>query len=1108
MESKNNIISDIENSSKHTKSKLHMTFEKKIVYFQEIIRKTILSVQKYKLMDIISANEVNMCINNLENQFNTLKGLFNILTQKTKIDFDAFADKLQEINDELANIFKLYGTQYFDDLIQICLGNDYISNKINTQELMDKYEIISRYVHPISYKVFNWKNDKEKEKHDEKKLENKVIQKNRIVEDFMIVENSENLDCFDLARISKKFQTKVYGIKIALHNSDQKKTIVVFGIVDDIMIECLNYSFIGNKIKNFVNDKPNDNDFQTTTFNRYIQCLTLKDLIIYSNDELYNRYIGYINQLNLIKQKTISTVVNEFITNELYNQRTTIIQLLLKTDNSEYQYMAYLLYDLLSNDSNGTIDTNEQTLLFDSLPWNVKKFFRDAMKRTIQYTNNLSNFDNNKIPLEQQICLMKTSDVVKEKAMVKLKEVKAKTEDTGSKARQYLDGLLKIPFNIYQQEPILNVMNETRELFNDLIQKINKPSKNTLTLPIKENYTSLEISKYGKLLKETYSNNITINIITNIKNIINASNRNELINHITYINSINKKYKIKNKKICHSGKNSKYMKENIQLYLELFEKNEKNINCHVYQKILPELSQYFKLNSLSNDIVSIVNDSIIEIENKFNKVQNYIEDVHKILDNSVYGHEKPKRQLERIIGQWINGEKGGYCFGFEGPPGVGKTSLAKKGIAECLKNDEGVSRPFSFIAIGGSSNGSTLEGHNYTYVGSTWGRIVDILIEKKCMNPIIFIDELDKVSRTEHGKEIIGILTHLIDPTQNDTFQDKYFNGIDLDLSKVLFIFSYNDVDAIDRILLDRIHRIKFEHLSLEDKLVITRQYILPEVFTKMGLDNVVHFSNDVIEYIIEEYTFEPGVRKLKEILFEIIGEINLSILKENKQYEIPILVNKVDIRDKYLKNRHEIRNKQIHRDNTIGLINGLWANSLGKGGVLPIEAKLFPSSNFLELKLTGMQGDVMKESMNVAKTLAWSLLEKEKMKELAKEFEQTKLQGIHVHCPEGATPKDGPSAGTAITIVIYSLLSEKKIKNDIAITGEICLQGNVTAIGGLDLKILGGIRAGVKTFLYPKENNKDFNDFYEKYDGKDILNNINFKEVEHINEVINLVFE
>ena len=152
------------------------------------------------------------------------------------------------------------------------------------------------------------------------------------------------------------------------------------------------------------------------------------------------------------------------------------------------------------------------------------------------------------------------------------------------------------------------------------------------------------------------------------------------------------------------------------------------------------------------------------------------------LNDSVHGHDKAKQQIERIIAQWINGEQSGYCFGFEGPPGVGKTSLSKKGLSKCLVDHNGESRPFSFIAIGGQDNGSTLSGHNYTYVGSEWGKIVDILIKNKCMNPIIFIDELDKVSKTEHGKEIIGILTHLIDPTQNDSLQDKYFNGIDLDL--------------------------------------------------------------------------------------------------------------------------------------------------------------------------------------------------------------------------------------------------------------------------------------------------------------------------------------
>jgi ATP-dependent Lon protease len=152
------------------------------------------------------------------------------------------------------------------------------------------------------------------------------------------------------------------------------------------------------------------------------------------------------------------------------------------------------------------------------------------------------------------------------------------------------------------------------------------------------------------------------------------------------------------------------------------------------------------------------------------------------------------------------------------------------------------------------------------------------------MNPIIYVDELDKVSKTENGKDIIGIFTHLIDSTQNDTFQDKYFSGIDIDLSKALFIFSYNDPEQIDRILLDRIHRIKFDNLTIDDKMVIVRKYIIPEINKKMGFENIVETSDEIIEYIIETYTMEPGVRKLKELLFDLYGEINLNILKSSTE--------------------------------------------------------------------------------------------------------------------------------------------------------------------------------------------------------------------------------
>ena len=381
-------------------------------------------------------------------------------------------------------------------------------------------------------------------------------------------------------------------------------------------------------------------------------------------------------------------------------------------------------------------------------------------------------------------------------------------------------------------------------------------------------------------------------------------------------------------------------------------------------------------------------------------------------------------------------------------------------------------------------------------------------MEQKCMNPIIFIDELDKVSKTENGKEIIGILTHLIDPTQNDTYQDKYFSGIDIDMSKALFIFSYNDVSAIDRILLDRIHRVKFDNLTLFDKLEITNKYILPELYEKVGLKDTIIFKDDVLKFIIENYTYESGVRKLKEILFEIVSEVNLEFLNSESDKKFPYEVTKNDVKFNYLKDKNEIIHKVIHKESSVGIMNGLWANNMGMGGIIPIECFFWPSNNFMDLKLTGLQGDVMKESMSVAKTLAWKLTDKKTQNKLSKHFDKTKLQGIHIHCPEGSVPKDGPSAGTAITVSIFSLLNKKKIKNNIAITGEINLQGKVSAIGGLELKILGGLKAGIKTFIYPDENQKDYLKFIEKYKNKNIISDdITFINVSDIKTVLNNVF-
>ena len=1077
-------------------------------YIKTVIQRTIISVQKYKQYDIINANELNICLKGLATCFKIIQNLTG-MKEKLQYELDKsqqyVINELQRITTELSTIIKTYGTQQFDDLINISLGNDILQDIENDTDLTLKYKIIAKYVHPISYKFISWKHA-----HNKSNNTQQPINKNRIIEDFTIVDSAQNLDCFDLARTSQSFFTKVYGIKIAVPSQTHKKTLIICGLVDDIMSSCISSEFITQKLSSIKKNCADKAEFKQEGFGRFLSCLTIKELLIYNEAELQDKYIGYMNSLQLLKHKSISQITTEFLTDELYNQRTTIIKLLLQPNNYEHEYLAYLLYDLLTNDNNSNVDTHEQVMLFDSFPYNIKQYFRDAIKHTANYTNRLSNISSNNIPLEQQICLMKASDSIKEKAMIKLKEIKSKSDDSGSKARHYLEGLLRIPFNIYKEEAILRVMKICTDSFNKAMEKIANNSVPLTQFPVKESYSNMEVIQYTPLLNNEYLKTIHVKIIEHIKKVLTSGKRNDYINTICTINLFIKDKNIQYAKLCYSAKKNEYMRQVIINFVDFIADNIDLLISFNDTCVLNNLQNHVIDNTLVNSLSTILS-AVENVKMSTSKVKTYMKNTSEILDNAVYGHDKAKRQIERIIAQWINGEKSGYSFGFEGPPGVGKTSLAKSGIAKCLLDDNDECRPYAFIALGGKENGSVLDGHNYTYVGSTWGQIVDILMKTKCMNPIIFIDELDKVSRTEHGKEIIGILTHLIDSTQNMLWQDKYFAGVELDLSKALFIFSYNDVEAIDRVLLDRIHRVRFSHLSVEEKAVVTNKFLLPEIYKKMGLVDSIIIHDDIIQFIIEEYTNEPGVRKLKELLFEIIGEINLSVLKDHTTYELPIVVTKDDIKYKYLKQKPHARFHKIHQVSKIGVINGLWANALGKGGVLPIETAYYPTGTFFELKLTGMQGDVMKESMSVAKTIAWAQAVKingiKTTENKIKEIKATNLQGIHIHCPEGATPKDGPSAGTAITVTIISLLTQKPIRYDIAITGEICLQGNVTAIGGLDLKILGGIRGGVKCFIFPKENEKEFNEFMEEYEDNKILEGIEFHMVETINEVLPLVF-
>jgi hypothetical protein len=1083
------IYADLDSSRSMTaQQKNRITFIKnKNEKLQEIIQNTIFSIQNNKISEIHSKSELNNSISILIDCFCKTQ---NISEKLLGAEEDFLLDLLQEVIDKVSIVICNFGTYHFQDLMFISFDSQFIQENHENLLLQYKRNLIFKHIHPVGYKSIPWKKSMNI---------NDVLCCDKITDELLTIENSSNFECFDVDLVStKQFLHKVYGIRIVLQNNKTKKTVIVNGIIDDIPIDCLSNEYIHYRKQNIQKYICDKYVVDTEILLRIVESMSLKDILIYSNEDIYKKYKTILFEIDFIRQNKIHMVIKKFTESDLYNQREQLIHLFLYNKNPEIQYTSYLLYDLLSNDLQPTVDSNEQNMIYKSLPWKIKLYFKDIMKTTVHYTQDMMNkYDTNKVSFEQQIFLMKVPEYVKEKAMIKFKEIKGKTDDTSTKAKQYLDGLLKIPFGVFKEEPILKIIKENNNNFSEIVGRIQQKYKMDFDVVKKPKYTTAEMLKYIKTIESQF--------LEKQKNDIQHMIRNQSIKHM---NSVLQYILNNNKDVDFSG------------YLHLFKNKSKDSSQKIISAFVALSKEPNHINAIydklkTNDttvtyysLTDIISDNSKLKTNSF-AVEKYVKDMNNVLDSSIYGHEHAKNQILKIIAQWMNGEQRGYCFGFEGSPGVGKTSLAKKGLSHCLIDDTGTPRPFSFIALGGSSNGSTFEGHSYTYVNSTWGRIVDILMETKCMNPIIYIDELDKVSKTEHGKEIIGILTHLIDSTQNDVFQDKYFSGINIDLSKVLFIFSYNNPDEIDSILLDRIHRIRFDNLSVEDKITIVNNYILPEINSKMGFSETVSIDIELIEYIIETYTLEPGVRKLKEVLFDLYGEINVSLLKgceENIQF--PIIIHKNDLENKYLKKYQKIEETKVHKEPQIGIINGLWANALGKGGIIPIESMFFPSSQFLELKLTGLQGDVMKESMNVAKSLAWSLTPDKQKTKLLKWFEETKCQGLHIHCPQGAVSKDGPSAGTAITIVMYSLFNKIPIRNTVAITGEINLQGQITAIGGLESKILGGIRAGVKTFLYPKPNRREFQEFMSKYSEKPFLANIEFIEIYTISDVINYVFE
>tara|TARA_B000000557_G_scaffold258348_1_gene252682 strand:+ start:32 stop:1879 length:1848 start_codon:yes stop_codon:yes gene_type:complete len=337
------------------------------------------------------------------------------------------------------------------------------------------------------------------------------------------------------------------------------------------------------------------------------------------------------------------------------------------------------------------------------------------------------------------------------------------------------------------------------------------------------------------------------------------------------------------------------------------------------ESVDPAAGEYFKLKNWLDTFMRIPFNKIsqfpISINDGIEKCSDYMQDAIKILDEAVYGLNDAKLQIMQLFGQWISNPNAcGTAIAIKGPMGTGKTTLVKDGISKMLN------RPFSLIALGGATDASVLEGHGYTYEGSIYGKIVDILIQTQCSNPIIYFDELDKVSDTPKGDEIIGILTHLIDTTQNSQFHDKYFSEIDFDLSKALFIFSYNDESKINPILRDRMYRISTKGYKKEDKNVIAKNYLIPAICKQINFKiDDIKFEQETIEYIVDNFTEkEDGVRNLKRCLETIFTKLNLyrlmkpgtSLFKEEILFDVqfPFTVTNTVV-DKLIKKQEQNNN-------------------------------------------------------------------------------------------------------------------------------------------------------------------------------------------------------
>ncbi|MGE4318245.1 MAG: endopeptidase La [Deferribacterales bacterium] len=459
-----------------------------------------------------------------------------------------------------------------------------------------------------------------------------------------------------------------------------------------------------------------------------------------------------------------------------------------------------------------------------------------------------------------------------------------------------------------------------------------------------------------------------------------------------------------------------------------------------------------------------------------------LKNAEKILDRDHFGLEKPKeRILEYLAVKTIAPDIKGPIICFTGPPGVGKTSLARS-IAEAM------GREFVRMSLGGVRDEAEIRGHRKTYIGSMPGKILQSIKKAKSMNPVFLLDEIDKLGSDFRGDPSSALL-EVLDPEQNSTFMDHYLE-VEFDLSKVLFITTSNSIDGIPRALLDRMEVINVSGYTEKEKFGIASQFLIPKQLKEHHLDDErVKIADSAVYGIIRGYTKEAGVRNLERNIASLIRKSAKKIVENSNLKTVKINGKNLE---KFL-GKEKFRMEAIPKAVEVGVATGLAWTPYG-GDILQIEVAVYRGSG--KMQLTGKLGDVMKESAQTAYTVAKSCATKLQIP--AKRFSEF---DVHVHVPEGAVPKDGPSAGITMTTAILSALSERQVKCDIAMTGEITLRGRVLAIGGLKEKVLAAHRAGVKEVIFPKSNEKDLTDI-----PSDVKTMLRFHLVEHIDEVLELV--